>query len=59
MLALLVATYALIPVAREPGRHNEWFFWPVIHASLLGTVLGVLALIAGYMVLSDSSRRLP
>lgn len=52
MLALLLATYALIPIAREPGRHHEWFFWPVIHASLLGAVLGVLALTAGYMLLS-------
>lgn len=52
MLGLLVVTYALIPVARKPARHHEWFFWPVVHASLLGAMLGALVLIGGYVVLS-------
>ena len=52
MLALLLATYVLIPVAREHDRHQQWYFRPVTNASLLGVVLGMLILIAAYTVLS-------
>jgi len=50
MLALLLATDLLIPVARSPARHSSWIFEPIRDASLLAAVIGMMAIIAVYTV---------
>ena len=52
MLAMLIGTRALVPVAQHPDAHKAWLFGPVRHASLLGAILAALVAIAVYILLS-------
>jgi hypothetical protein len=58
MLAMLVLTHALIPVAQNPDEHSDWWYWPVTHSSLLGAIVVALVAIAFYIGLSYRFTRL-
>jgi hypothetical protein len=52
MLVVLLATHALIPVARNPAAHPSWLLWPIRNATLLAAIVGALVVIAGYVAIS-------
>ena len=52
MLGMLLATYALIGVARHAARHRGWYFDPVTKTTFLGAVLGALVAIGLYTAAS-------
>lgn len=58
MLALLIVTHTLIPVAKHPERYGSWPLWPIRNASVLGAILGALVVIGAYLALSRRFRSL-